>query len=429
MNRHAEKSPARRRIRASREAQRVLAQAVKTAANYRPLPSPFGDSENMAVRVACVFGPYRNRDKWRVIYDEGDRRLSRVFATYEEAQAVVETMRASRSSQAKRAIGDAVAEFLAEKQKQGLRPLSLRSWADRLRHLDPSASLASIQPRDAQALYDRWVGTFAAASHRAYLRFMRAFFAWCVERGYLRANPFAGIKPVGQPKRGKPQLRVDEARILLSELMDAAERGEEQALGLALQMLHGLRSGEVLKLRARDIDGNGTRLCVAMEGGKTANATRTLQVVVPALQTLLMRQKAGRRACDLLFGHGRARPGDYLWDYLNRCCARLNLPRVCPHSLRGMHATFAVQDGASAQHVAAVLGHGSSEITRRHYIAPGTEREAQARSVAALLLEHSPPHHVQQSAENRGIEQAIAVLRALSPAERAVLLDSVDKRQ
>ena len=153
--------------------------------------------------------------------------------------------------------------------------------------------------------------------------------------------------------------------------------------------------------------------------------------VWPELRDLLLHYCRGKAPTDYLFPRACAVSSTpvLLYQYLRRVCTRLNLPQVCPHSLRGMHATFAIQDGASAEHVAAVLGHGSSEITRRHYIAPGTEREAQARSVAALLLEHGPPHHVQQSAENRGIEQAIAVLRALSPAERAVLLDSVDKRQ
>jgi integrase len=420
------KPAARRRTSPAQEAQRVLANAVKSAANFRPAPSVFGDASNMAVRVAAVFGPYPNRDKWRVIYDQGDRRVSKCFATREEAQAVVETLRASLSSEAKRPIGLAIDEFLAMKKKQGLREVSIKSWSDRLRsHLDDSASLCSVQPRDAQAIYDAMTGQLAAATHRARLRYVRAFFAWCVERGYVVANPFAHVKPIGKPRRGKPQLRVDEARGLLSHLLAEAQRGEDRALGLSLQILHGLRSGEVIKLKARDVDGNGTRLCVAMEGGKTANATRTLRITVPDVQALLMRQKAARAADAWLFGDGHALANDYLWDYLTRVCKRLGLPHVCPHSLRGMHATFAVQDGASAEHVAAVLGHGSTEITRRHYIAPGSEHDAQARSVATLLMQpaESPP----QTAEP-GPEALLKLLRAMSPAERAALLASVENK-
>ena len=399
---------------------------MKSAANFRPGPSVFGDTANMAVKVAAVFGPYPNRDKWRVIYDQGDRRVSKCFASREEAQAVIETLRASLSSEAKRPIGAAIDEFLAMKRKQGLRAVSVKVWSDRLRgHLDESASLCSVQPRHAQAIYDAMTEGLAAATHRARLRYVRAFFTWCVERGYIAANPFAAVKPVGKPKRGKPQLRVDEARVLLAHLMTEAQRGEDRALGLSLQILHGLRSGEVIKLKARDIDGNGTRLCVAMEGGKTANATRTLKITIPDLHALLMRQKSGRAADAWLFGDGRALANDYLWDYLTRVCQRLGLPHVCPHSLRGMHATFAVQDGASAEHVAAVLGHGSTEITRRHYIAPGSERDAQARNVATLLMQ--PTAGPAQPAEPSP-EALLKLLRAMSPDERAALLAAVENK-
>ena len=99
-----------------------------------------------------------------------------------------------------------------------------------------------------------------------------------------------------------------------------------------------------------------------MEGGKTANATRTLRIAVPVAQSLLMRQ-FGRAADAWLFGDGRAWQMTIFGTTLTRVCKRLALPHVCPHSLRGMHATFAVQDGASAEHVASVLGHGSTEIT------------------------------------------------------------------
>jgi integrase len=426
MNRlaHAPLKPAaRRRTSPAKEAQRVLANAVKSAANFRPAPSVFGDTSNMAVKAATVFGPYQNRDKWRVIYDQGDRRTSKCFATREEALAVIETLRASLSSEAKKPIGVAIDEFLAQKRKQGLRQVTIKAWADRLRgHLDEGASLCSVQPHHAQAIYDAMTEELAAATHRARLRYVRAFFAWCVERGYLAANPFAKVKPVGKPNRGKPQLRVDEARVLLSHLLTEAERGEDRALGLSLQILHGLRSGEVLKLKARDVDGSGTRLCVAMEGGKTANATRTLRIAVPVVQTLLMRQKSGRAADAWLFGDGRPLANDYLWDYLTRVCKRLALPHVCPHSLRGMHATFAVQDGASAEHVAAVLGHGSTEITRRHYIAPGSEREAQSRNVAALLMQPAA------SPAEPTPEALLKLLRAMSPDERAALLASVENK-
>ncbi len=49
-------------------------------------------------------------------------------------------------------------------------------------------------------------------------------------------------------------------------------------------------------------------------------------------------------------------------------CQQAELPVVCPHSLRGLHSSLAVQAGASSSYVARALGHGSDEVTKRHYI-------------------------------------------------------------
>lgn len=47
--------------------------------------------------------------------------------------------------------------------------------------------------------------------------------------------------------------------------------------------------------------------------------------------------------------------------------ASLAVSADCPRSLRGLHATLAVQSGCALHVVAASLGHGSTEMTPRHY--------------------------------------------------------------
>jgi len=44
-------------------------------------------------------------------------------------------------------------------------------------------------------------------------------------------------------------------------------------------------------------------------------------------------------------------------------CERAGVPAVCPQSLRGMHATLALEGGATHTAVAAALGHSSFAIT------------------------------------------------------------------
>ena len=62
------------------------------------------------------------------------------------------------------------------------------------------------------------------------------------------------------------------------------------------------------------------------------------------------------------------------------------------------------------------------QITRRHYIAPGSEREAQSRNVAALLMQPAA------SPADPTPEALLKLLRAMSPDERAALLASVENK-
>jgi hypothetical protein len=71
---------------------------------------------------------------------------------------------------------------------------------------------------------------------------------------------------------------------------------------------------------------------------------------------------------------------------LTRACKLTGVPVVCPHSLRGLNATLAVEAGATCSLVAHALGHGSDAVTRRHYIAPSALDAARSARVASALL-------------------------------------------
>ena len=233
----------------------------------------------------------------------------------------------------------------------------------------------------------------AVATHRASLKYSRAFFRWLIEdRKYIQLNPFDRVKPVGREKTGKPQLRLDEARKLNAWLVKQAEE-DERAVAVLTQLLLGLRSGEVLRRQVRDVDDNGRLFCI--ESGKTKNARRWLEIGSPALQRLLAKQAQGRKPDALLFGAGRPSPYSTttLWKWLRDFCKAAEVPRVCPHSLRGLHSTLAMEHGATSGIVAAALGHGSFEITQRHCVKPGTMDNLKQAKVSAAFetSQTSPP--------------------------------------
>jgi integrase len=338
--------------------------------------------------AARVLGPYRNAQKWRLIIREGRERKSLVYDTKEQAENMRGRLLAGLYDRGSRMIGETIEEFLEYKRKRGCNERTLRTVQDKLLPFLPSdLTLGSITPQKAEHLYEAQTEKVAVATHHKNLRNAKAFFGYCVKQKYIPDNPFADVQAVGKANAGKPQLRTDEARKLSDFLIHEASRGDARALALMVQVLLGLRSGEVLKLRKRDLDCNGT--VVVVEGTKSKNAKRTLELDAPVVRDLLLRRCETLTTDGLIFaqeGAGSPPTTPTLWKWLTRFCEQAGVPRVCPHSLRGLHSSLAVKAGATSTYVAQALGHGSDSVTRRHYIAPGALDSARAARVAGLLL-------------------------------------------
>ncbi len=91
-----------------------------------------------------------------------------------------------------------------------------------------------------------------------------------------------------------------------------------------------------------------------------------------------------------------------MYKRLRIYCKRAGIPNYCPHSLRGYHASTAISSGVSSDAVAKTLGHGSFEVTKRHYATPSSIQNAKALAVSERLKSGEKP--------------------ALSPEEKAELL-------
>lgn len=344
----------------------------------------------MAARTAKVLGPYyeKARGKWRLVVKETDRRKSLWYGSEAEASKMRDGLIRALDDRSGMAIEEAVERFLAVKARQGVTPATQGDVRKKLGWLLPAdVTVGSISAPRAQSLYEGLAESLAVASHQKSLRRVKEFFAWCLSEKLISFNPFAEVKPIGKPNAGKPQLRQDEAKKLSDVLIDHASKEDPGALALLIQVLLGLRSSEVLNLRKRDLDRNGSVFVV--DGTKNKNARRTLSIDSPIVRRLLARHVAGLGPDAFVFAPvSRTKPHatDYLYKRLRVFCRIAEVPIVCPHSLRGLHSSLAVQVGATSAHVAMALGHSSEEITRKHYLAPGAlEASRTARLSDALI--------------------------------------------
>src|SRR5262249_52932674 len=130
---------------------------------------------------------------------------------------------------------------------------------------------------------------------------------------------------------------------------------------------------------------------LVIEGTKTRNARRRLEIMSAPVRQLLARHCAKLAPNDLIFGNGRTKPyhTNFLHKALEKYCKKAGVPVVCPHSLRGLHSSLAVTRGASSQLVAEALGHGTDAITRKHYISTEAMDGARVTRIAEALTPRS----------------------------------------
>jgi len=178
------------------------------------------------------------------------------------------------------------------------------------------------------------------------------------------------------PRRGPISEKASIAPEKLLELLDALP---EPSQSLAwLLALTGLRIGELLALRWRDVDLESGCVRVRQtvyegqfDDPKTRRSRRTVPLGNRGVEILARRRPSPLDPEALVFASGRATPlnrRNLLNRQLKPACERVGLAAANWHWLRHAHATMLDAVGAPLGTVQALLGHSSSEITREVYL-------------------------------------------------------------
>lgn len=364
------------------------------------------DSDTKPKSAARVLGPYANADKWRLVLLDGAARKSLVADTYEGALKLRDDLLRQIQAHVYRTCDEALAEYLAGLQARGILPETITKIGRMLRRfLSLDEPLSALSTERAEQMYlaeSQRLKTngepIAPDSHHLLLRRVKSFYKWAVARCYVDHSPFAEVCPIGRPRRGKLQLRIDEARCFVGLAMEHASTLDVGATAALMQVFLGLRPTESIIRIVRDLDDEGRVLWVPF--GKTDNARRRLQVP-DVLREVLLKHAAGKLPDAPLLGPAgeRMHTRHVLRHRMKQLCQAAKLPLVCPHSLRGLNATLALDAGATAHHVAAALGHSSFATTARHYADASTVANSSLRKVAELLtIKGSQPLDLEQLA-------------------------------
>lgn len=369
-------------------------------------------------------GCIKKRGKsWAVIIylgrdDQGKRRYKwYTHPTRREAEAHLGQLLASGAAggiipTTRRRLGEYLESWLGDYAAGAVSPVTLARYRSIVHvHLVPALGhipILRLTPQALQGYLSRKLakGLSSTTMHHHY-RLLHGALKHAVRWNLLPRNPAEMVDP---PRRQKQEMHVwDEEQVRLF-LAEAKRSSPHHPLYLAA-ILTGMRQGELLGLRWKDVD-----LAVGVasvqqtfyqlgrqqifKAPKTPTARRTVvlpSALVDELRRLNDRQAGLRRFFggryidhDLIFCQSNGRPlraNNLVRRDFRRIIERAGLPRIRFHDLRHTHATHLLKDGAHPKVVQERLGHSSPAFTLHVYshVLPGMQEEA-ARRLAARLL-------------------------------------------
>lgn len=371
----------------------------------------------------------RGEGRWLLKWDaprgaDGKRRqrYKTVKGTKREAQTalaklIAETADGLAVEPSKITVADFLARWLSDAAKPRVAARTFERYSELVdKHLSPglgAIKLAKLRPMDIQEYYAKALasghlkgkGGLSARTvhhlHRVLSQALRQAVRWQL----IARNPCEAVDPPKPARKEIAHLSPEDMATLLK-----AARPSRLYPVILLAATTGLRRGECLGLRWRDVDLDAASLTVAQaleetkaglatKAPKTARSRRT--VTLPALTVEELRRHKARQAEERLkLGLGRAddgalvfadpfghpiRPRDVTKQF-GRIVRQVKVPRITFHGLRHSHLTHLLQAGVHPKIASERAGHSSVSITLDVYshAVPGLQADAALKIDQAL---------------------------------------------
>ena len=354
----------------------------------------------------------RKDGRWAAVVDlglvDGKRKRKTVYGVtrQEVAGKLTDLLKARNDGllivSATATVGIFLAEWL-ETVRHSVRPRTWQRYEEYVRlHITPGIGrirLTSLSPQQVQRLYsDRLHSGLSAQSVVHLHRMLHKALHQAVRLGLVARNVTELVDPPRVARQPMRALSPDEVRLFL-----AAAHGDRLEALYVLAVTAGLRQGELLGLRWRDVDLDSQKLRVVgslqnipgvgfqIVEPKTDRSRRLViisNLAVDALRAHRETQAKERQRLglpshddDLVFSNGLGKPthpSNLLRRSFRPLLERAGLPKVRFHDLRHTAATLLLGEGIHPKIVSEMLGHSSINITLDLYshVTPTMQQQA-----------------------------------------------------
>ncbi|CAA9892799.1 conserved hypothetical protein [Candidatus Methylobacter favarea] len=188
---------------------------------------------------------------------------------------------------------------------------------------------------------------------------LSSIFKYALRRGYLKDNPVDGIFIDATPNQIERFLDDRERKVLMASCQEST--WDKLYLVVLMAITTGMRKAEITNLRWTDInfDKGLAKLATSKNGSPRINPIPAL-----ALEELKKFRQVGN---GLIFGspNDAEKPFDFRVQW-TRAMQRAEIKNFRFHDLRHTAASYLVMNGASLHETAEILGHKSTQTTKRY---------------------------------------------------------------
>ncbi len=218
-------------------------------------------------------------------------------------------------------------------------------------------SLPKNQLKKESEINFRWINLEISTLHH--------FFNFCIEKELIEKNPAAGVKKLNELSRLKTLSDSD-----IEKLIAGATNKLTRDL-ITFLIYTGCRKGEALNLKWDDVDLQND--VIAIKGTKT-KYDRYIPISKPLKELLSHINKI--QDCLYVFNKNGAKLGDFKKSF-HTACKNAGFKDMHIHDLRHVFASKMVMDGTSLYITGSLLGHRTTQMTKRYaHLKPETLKKA-----------------------------------------------------
>ncbi|MGG0287205.1 tyrosine-type recombinase/integrase [Peribacillus butanolivorans] len=282
----------------------------------------------------------------------------RILLTEDEIKIVTKTMYVTTDE-------DALKLFFEDCKLRNLRPHTLKYYQEQFNAI--KRTKVDMNERDIKLLIlNMQESGLKATSINTRLRALRSFFIYLYKNKHIKKNPMANVKLLKERNKIVNSLSEQQLKILFSLCDNKTFVGLRDLTIMMLFIDVGIRLNELTGIEISDVKEDS----IAIRETKTY-FERLLPISKKMKEQLDIYIKVrGKCNTDKLFINqdgGKLKPR----SVQNRIAHYAKLSgikdvRVSCHTFRHTHARLFIQNGGSAFHLQAMLGHQSMEITKKY---------------------------------------------------------------